>query len=53
MNYGASASLSAATLPVTGFALNFPLWLVLTTATVVFVALALVSLIRKPGKVKP
>jgi len=53
MNYGTGPTLSAASLPVTGLAFNYPLWIIVTVATGIFVIGALVSLIRKPGKDRP
>lgn len=53
MNYGTGSSLTAASLPVTGLAFNFPLWVIVTTATLIFVSASLLSLIRKPGKDRP
>ncbi len=53
MNYGTGSTLSTASLPVTGLAFNYPLWIIVTVATGLFVVGALVSLIRKPGENRP
>ena len=55
MNYGngLASNFAGAALPVTGFALNFPLWIILASATLFFMAKAILSLVSKPDKVKP